>query len=222
MSVLKTERRQLETELTLLTKKQSKSAWYHKKKQGSHSSGASSTDNDQMITQVLNSPASSSDMPQSSRRHFSLSPSPVMNSPASSSDMPQSSRRHFSPSPSPWPENQSSVTPSPASSRFTTPSPIDVLLLHAAAFLLRCLPVNLNVHMMVTPLFYQKTTLQLISVHVNHFPLFLTPLYLSGGVSRLYVVPLPMLKSCQVVPLCQVTSIFSKASPAHFAGGACF
>lgn len=28
-----------------------------------------------------------------------------------------------------------------------------------------------------------------------------------------------MLKSCQVVPLCQVTSIFSKASPAHFAGG---
>ena len=181
----------------LLSKKQSKSAWYHKKKQGSHSSGASSTDNDQMITQVLNSPASSS-------------------------DMPQSSRRHFSPSPSPWPENQSSVTPSPASSRFTTPSPIDVLLLHAAAFLLRCLPVNLNVHMMVTPLFYQKTTLQLISVHVNHFPLFLTPLYLSGGVSRLYVVPLPMLKSCQVVPLCQVTSIFSKASPAHFAGGACF
>lgn len=123
MSVLKTERRQLETELTLLTKKQSKSAWYHKKKQGSHSSDASSTDNAQMITRVLNSPASSSDMPQSSRRHFSLSPSPVLNSPASSSDMPQSSRRHFSPSPSPWPENQSSVTPSPASSRFTTPSP---------------------------------------------------------------------------------------------------
>jgi len=28
-----------------------------------------------------------------------------------------------------------------------------------------------------------------------------------------------MLKSCQVVPLCQVTSIFSKTSPAHFAGG---
>jgi hypothetical protein len=101
MSLLKSEKRQLSVELSSLTKKQSKSAWYHRKKRGSHSSDASSADNAEVVTQVLNSPASSSAMPLSS----------------------QSSRSHFSPPPSLWPEDQSSFTPSPASSRLTTPSP---------------------------------------------------------------------------------------------------
>jgi len=171
-----------------------------------------------MITRVLNSPASSSDMPQSSRRHFSLPPSPVLNSPASSSDMPQSSRRHFSPSPSPWPENQSSVTPYPASSRFTTPSP-------------RCA---------VTPRSRFSPPLSLSESECPHYgdTIILSEDNASADFSLcqplsfvsnpppslrrcepIVCCPLSMLKSCQVVPLCQVTSIFSKTSPAHFAGG---
>ena len=180
MSALKREKLQLEVELSSLTKKQSKSAWYHKKKRGSYSSDASSADNAQMISQVLNSPASSSAGPQSSRF----------------------SRSYFSPPPSPWSENQSSCTPSPASSRLTTPSP-NVSRPAVTPRSRFSPPLSASesecTHDSVTPLSFPQMMIHILLI--NHFHLFPTPLRLSGGVSQLYTTLQPMLKSCQLASL---------------------
>ena len=192
MSVLKTERCELEVELSLLNKKQSKSTWYHKKKRASYSSDASSADNTQI----------------------------VINSPASSSAVPQSSRKHFSPPHSPWSEiSHSSCTPSPVSSRLTTPSPN---IPRPAVTPRRCFSPVLSASECEGT--HDGDTIILSSeddTSVRDQPLSFVsnPLRLSGGVSQLCTALLSMLKSWKLASLHQVTSIFSKASPAHFAGG---
>ena len=177
MSALKREKRQLEVELSSLTKKQSKSAWYHKKKRGFYSSDASSA----------------LDFLDRTFHHHPLLGRKI------------SLHAHHP---------LRAVV-----SLLCLQTYLGQLLLHAAAFLLHSLLVNTNVHMIVTPLSFPQMVIRILLI--NHFHLFPTPLRLSGGVSQLYTTLQPMLKSCQLASLRQVTSIFSKASPAHSAGRAC-